>query len=60
VLTAALDRERNRYVANEQLARDYLLAGESPRDERLPVAEHAAWAQIATLLLNLSESVTRN
>ena len=29
-------------------------------DERLPVAEHAAWTQVASLLLNLSETVTRN
>ncbi len=60
VLTAALARERARYRANENLARAYLATGESPRDERLPVAEHAAWAQIAALLLNLSETVTRN
>src|SRR5262249_46902040 len=60
VLAAALARERKRYAANAQLARDYLSAGESPRDSRLPVAEHAAWAQVAALLLNLSETVTRN
>jgi len=60
VLTSALGRERKRYAANAQLARDYLSAGESPRDPRLPIAEHAAWAQVAALLLNLSETVTRN
>lgn len=60
VLTAALARERARYQADEKLARSFLAAGESPRDERLPPAEHAAWAQIASLLLNLSETVTRN
>jgi hypothetical protein len=60
VLTAALARERARYRANENLARAYLAAGESARDERLSVAEHASWAQIAALMLNLSESVTRN
>ncbi len=60
VLTGALNRERKRYAADERLARDYLSAGESPRDERLPISEHAAWAQVATLLLNLSETVTRN
>jgi hypothetical protein len=60
VLTSALSRERKRYTANEQQARDYLSAGESPRDPSLPIAEHAAWAQVAALLLNLSETVTRN
>jgi hypothetical protein len=60
VLKTALARERKRYAANESLAREYLSAGESPRDEKLPPAEHAAWAQVAALLLNLSETVTRN
>jgi mono/diheme cytochrome c family protein len=60
VLMAALIRERSRYQASEDLALAYLAVGESPRDERLPPAEHAAWAQIAASLLNLSESITRN
>jgi hypothetical protein len=60
VVSAALSRERTRYQANEKLARDYLAIGESPRDESLPAAEHAAWSQVAALLLNLSEAVTRN
>jgi hypothetical protein len=60
VLKGALARERVRYTANEELARAYLAAGESPRDQRLPLAEHAAWSQVAALLLNLSETVTRN
>jgi hypothetical protein len=60
VLNSALARERKRYTANEKMARDYLSAGESPRDSRLPIAEHAAWSQVAALLLNLSETVTRN
>jgi hypothetical protein len=60
VLSAALQRERARYVQSEAAARAFLAAGESPRNDRFPVAEHAAWTQIATLLLNLSETVTRN
>ncbi len=60
VLSAALSRERKRYAANEQFARDLLAAGESPRDEQLSMPEHAAWAQVAALILNLSETVTRN
>jgi Protein of unknown function (DUF1553)/Protein of unknown function (DUF1549)/Planctomycete cytochrome C len=60
VLTAMLTRERGRYLADPNLASAYLAAGESPRDERLPPAEHAAWSQVAALLLNLSETVTRN
>jgi hypothetical protein len=37
-----------------------LANGESPRNNKIPMAEHAAWAQVAGLLLNLSEAVTRN
>ena len=53
-------RERGRYRANEAAALAYLGVGESPRDPALPPAEHAAWAQVAAVLLNLSETVTRN
>ncbi|HWA99197.1 MAG TPA: PSD1 and planctomycete cytochrome C domain-containing protein [Pirellulales bacterium] len=60
VFTAALARERKRYAANEDAARAYLASGESPRNRSIPVAEHAAWSQLAAMLLNLSETVTRN
>ncbi len=60
VLTKSLARERARYTANEPAAQQYLAAGESPRDESIPAPEHAAWSQVATLLLNLSETVTHN
>ncbi|MCC6491708.1 MAG: PSD1 domain-containing protein [Pirellulales bacterium] len=60
VLIDALERERTRYANDESAARRYLANGESPRDASLPVAEHAAWSQIAALLLNLSETVTCN
>ena len=60
VLTATLKRERGRYAKNEPAARAFLSAGESPRNAGLAPAEHAAWAQVAVLVLNLSETVTRN
>ncbi len=60
VLTGTLARERKRYAANESAALQLLAVGESPRDKSLPLVEHAAWTQAATLLLNLSETVTRN
>jgi hypothetical protein len=60
VLTRALARERARYAAETTAAEKYLASGESPRDESIPIAEHAAWSQVAALLLNLSETVTRN
>lgn len=60
LLTSALNRERQRYNAKPQVAQQALRVGESPRDAKLPAPEHAAWMQIASLILNLSESVTRN
>ncbi len=60
IFTGTLERERQRYAEDESLARAYLSNGESPRDESIPVVEHAAWSQVAALLLNLSETVTRN
>ena len=60
VLAAALERERLRYAKDEPAARAFLAVGESPRNESIPSAEQAAWAQVAALLLNLSETLTRN
>jgi hypothetical protein len=60
VLEKTLSRERDRYQANEASAVAYLASGESPRDQRIPAAEHAAWAQVASLMMNLSEAVTLN
>jgi hypothetical protein len=60
VLAGALRRERMRYAKDPAAARALLAVGEAPRNERLAIAEHAAWSQVAALLLNLSETVTRN
>ena len=60
VLAGALGRERKRYAKDPAAAEAYLRSGESPRDARLAATEHAAWAQVASLLLNLSETITRN
>jgi hypothetical protein len=60
VLSRALQRERAHYAADEAAAQKYLANGESPRNENIPIAEHAAWSQLAALLLNLSETILRN
>lgn len=60
VLERMLDRERVRYRNDPAAAGAYLANGEAPRDESIPPEEHAAWAQVAALLFNLSETVTRN
>ena len=59
VLQRALARERAAFAAEPAIALQLLSMGESLRDTQLPPHEHAAWAQVASLLLNLSETVTR-
>ncbi|MFM7051631.1 MAG: DUF1553 domain-containing protein [Planctomycetota bacterium] len=60
VLALALARERAAFAAEPARAQALLAMGESPRDASLASAEHAAWTQVAALILNLSESITRN
>ena len=60
MLESALQRERRHYSANIPAAEKFLRVGEAPRNLRVPPAEHAAWTQVAALLINLSETVTRN
>jgi hypothetical protein len=60
VLKRALARERERFRASPALALEVLSVGESPRVGSIPPSEHAAWMQIASLLLNLSEVITHN
>jgi hypothetical protein len=40
-----------RYAANKKDAQAFLSVGDSPRDEKLNAAEHAAWAQVAITAL---------
>jgi Protein of unknown function (DUF1553)/Protein of unknown function (DUF1549)/Planctomycete cytochrome C len=58
-LLATLKREREHYLADPAAAEAFLGIGESPRNGSLTGPEHAAWTQIATLLLNLSETLTK-
>ena len=55
-----LDREQARYQQDLPAAAQLIGQGESEVDRSLPPAELAAWTQAASLLLNLSETITRN
>jgi hypothetical protein len=59
ILTKMLERERDHYRKEESAARALLAVGETPRSIRHPLHEQAAWTQIASTLLNLSETITR-
>ena len=58
-LTGLLQRERQRYQADPDAARQLISIGETARSEALPLTEQAAWTQVASTLLNLSETITR-
>lgn len=58
ILKRLLDDERKRYELSPAQAVATTTVGESPVACDLDPVEHAAWTQIAALLLNLSETVT--
>ena len=60
LLKKSLARERSRYQNDKAAASALLSVGESIRDRNLPVQEHAAWTQVVSTIMNLSETVTRN
>jgi hypothetical protein len=59
VLLAVLDEFRAQYRGDAEAAKALLAFGDSPRDDALDPAEHAAWTMVASLLLNLDEAVTK-
>ncbi len=59
LITRTLNRERAAYKADPAAANALLGIGEFPRDLTLDPAEHAAWTLTANLLLNLSETITK-
>lgn len=47
------------FAANPEEAEQLLSVGESPRDEKLPAADHAAYTVVCSLLLNLDETLSK-
>jgi hypothetical protein len=60
VLRRILDEQLALFRADTDAALKLLSVGESPRNERFEPAEVAAWATLASVILNLDEAVTRN
>jgi hypothetical protein len=48
------------YRGNRKAANRLLGVGESPHDRSLNAAEHAAWTTVASIILNMDETVTKN
>jgi len=59
VLRKIFDRELTAYRQDREAALKLLSVGESPRNEQLDVAELAAWTTVASVILNLDETVTK-
>ncbi len=59
ILRASLNRYRDRYQTRPQDAERYLSLGEYERDKSLEAPELAAFTAVASMLLNLDETITR-
>ena len=59
VLRSVFNRQLDVYRQNQKAALELLSVGESPRDERLAVAELAAYSIVASVILNLDETITK-
>jgi hypothetical protein len=60
VLEATLEDQLGRFRNRPSAARELLQVGESSRNEQLDLVEHAAWTNLASVVLNLDEAITRN
>jgi hypothetical protein len=60
VLLENLRYNRDRFQSDPSAASRYLSQGEAKRDETLDVRERAAYTAIASLILNLDATVTKN
>jgi len=59
VLSKLYEQELIGYRQNSAAALKLLSVGESPRNDKLDVAELAAWTTVASAILNLDETVTK-
>jgi hypothetical protein len=53
------ERELSLYRKDETSAEKLLTVGESKPDPRLDKAELAAWTTVASMMLNMDETITR-
>ena len=60
LLLSSLQRYRARFERDPASARALLSVGESPRDESINVVDHAAYALLASVILNLDVTVTKD
>jgi hypothetical protein len=59
ILLGLFEKQLRRFQADPGLALALLGTGESGRNEALDPAELAAWTSVASMILNLDETITR-
>jgi hypothetical protein len=59
LLRSLAAKEMAEYDAHPERARDLLAIGESKPDSTIPVPELAAWTTVASAILNLDETITK-
>ncbi len=59
VLRDTFEQQLAAFRKNPEAAAKSLKVGESPRNEKLDAAEHAAWTAVARMILNLDETITK-
>jgi hypothetical protein len=60
VLSELYQRERDTFSRDKDAATKLLAVGESKRDEKLDPVELAAWSTVASTILNMDETITKN
>ena len=59
ILVRSYRRALADFRSDPERADAYLQVGESDRDHGIDPAEHAAWTSVASIILNLSETITK-
>jgi hypothetical protein len=59
VLLRGVERVRKEFAADPAAAKKFLAIGESKRNEKLDVVEHASYAALCSAILNLDEALTK-
>jgi hypothetical protein len=60
ILAAEYEKQLASFKDDLAAARALLTVGESPRDASLDAASHAAWTNVAIVMLNLDEAITKD
>ncbi|NOY43120.1 MAG: DUF1553 domain-containing protein [Planctomycetes bacterium] len=59
ILEQAYHRAVKEFQSDPSRAKKFLGVGESDRDKQIDLAEHAAWTSVGSVILNLSETITK-